>query len=284
MLKQLASHVWAFDLEWVPDPRAGRLVYGLPENLPDAEVIAEMWQRGGATAEDPQPYLKTVLCRVVSVAVVIRKQGDDGEVQLDLRSLPLPGDPVLDEATLISRFLNGLGKTPRPQLVGFNSQNADLPILLQRGIACGVTAPGFCARPNKPWEGQDYFVRYGEGHVDLKDLVSGWGKATPSMHELAQVSGIPGKMETSGLDVVTLWLEGKLRAIVEYNQCDALTTYLLWLRTVHFAGLLSAEDYTSEQQRLRELLEGRAVRGEEHVGRYLQRWNELSTTLPTTPR
>ena len=40
MIKNIANEVWAYDCEWVPDLRAGRLVYGLPEDLPDGEVLS----------------------------------------------------------------------------------------------------------------------------------------------------------------------------------------------------------------------------------------------------
>ena len=59
MFKTVQNRVWAFDLEWVPDPLAGRLVYGLGDELTDLEVLVEMWRRGGAsddarsTAERP---------------------------------------------------------------------------------------------------------------------------------------------------------------------------------------------------------------------------------------
>ena len=71
MIKNVKARVWAFDLEWVPDPMAGRLVYGLGDDLTDLEVLQEMWRRGGATDDNPQPYLKVNLCRVVSVAVPV---------------------------------------------------------------------------------------------------------------------------------------------------------------------------------------------------------------------
>lgn len=59
----------------------------------------------------------------------------------------------LEEAKLISRFFTafGDGKTePKSQLVGFNSTNSDLPILIQRGVATGVHAPEFGKRPQNP--------------------------------------------------------------------------------------------------------------------------------------
>lgn len=73
MFKTIGKRIWAFDLEWVPDPDAGRRVYDLPNEMSDDDVILEMWKKGGATEENPQPYIKTVLCRVVSVAVVSRE-------------------------------------------------------------------------------------------------------------------------------------------------------------------------------------------------------------------
>ncbi len=74
-------------------------------------------------------------------------------------------------------------------------------------------------------------------------FLAGTGKATPSLHELATLSGIPGKINMDGRRVAELWLEGNFEGIVQYNQCDALTTYLLWLRTAHFAGFFTTDDY-----------------------------------------
>lgn len=275
MFRTVPDHVWAFDLEWVPDLASGRRAYNLPPDTPDADVYAAMWASAGATAEDPRPYLKTMLCRVVSMAVVIRRVQEDGRVTLTLFSLP-PAGPMA-ERELIGRFLRGLGDaTPRPQLVGFNSRESDLPILIQRGIAQGVTAAGFCRRPDKPWEGYDYFSKNSEGHVDLKEVVGGWGKATPSLHEFAAACGIPGKIDTSGDNVIDLWLAGDARRIVEYNEFDALTTYLLWLRAAHFAGHFSDEAHAAEVERVRELLRKRIGDGQKHLERYVTRWEELA--------
>jgi predicted PolB exonuclease-like 3'-5' exonuclease len=172
VFKSVRNTVLAFDLEWVPDPVTGRAAYELPPDTPDDEVREVMWREGGATEEDPRPYLKTALCRVVSVAFVLRRVASDGAVRLDLQSLPDVSEGPVDEKTVIERFLSGIGKLGnRPQLVGYNSGTSDLPILLQRGMATGVRAPEFASRPDKPWEGVDYFVRYGDDHVDLMDVL-----------------------------------------------------------------------------------------------------------------
>ena len=278
MFKTIGSEIWAFDVEWTPDPKAGRLLYNLPDDMPDRDVMAEMWKRGGATEEEPQPYLKTVLCRVVSIAAVRRKIDRDGSVKVGLMSLPdLKGDtPDTGEAAILSTFLNAVGEH-KPQLVGFNSHSADIKILIQRAIVNGISAPDFCKRPEKPWEGVDYFARGGEGHIDLKEVVSGFGKGTPSLHELATLSGIPGKMDVDGKGVAEMWLGGDIKGIVAYNEADALTTYLTWLRIAHFAGFLDSATYESEQKQLRLYIDVLAGGQPEHahLKAYLEEWERL---------
>ena len=276
MFKAIRNPVWIFDVEWVPDPTAGRLLYGLPESLSDAEVMKEMWKMGGATDEDPMPYLKTVLCRVVSIAAVIRTVRYD-KVKLQLLSLPraLEDPEQTSEPYILSTFLDAVGAR-QPQLVGFNSQNADLKILLQRGLAHGIQAEGFCRRPEKPWEGVDYFARTSDWHIDLLEILGGWGKSTPSLHEMATVVGIPGKLSADGQEVAPLWLKRDLASIVAYNEFDALTTYLLWLRLALFGGFLTTDQFENEKELLRELLTTESEKSERsHLQNYLAAWDAL---------
>lgn len=282
MFKTIQRRVWAFDLEWVPDPLAGRLLY--PEDTADgqdeAAVMRVMWDRGGADEEDPTPFLKTALCRIVSVAAVERRILQGGEIALNLMSLPHdPADAKgVGEGHIVAEFLDALG-THQPQLVGFNSRASDLKILVQRAVILGLEAEGFCRRPNKPWEGVDYFARGSEANVDLKDIVGGWGLASPSLHEVAVQSGIPGKMDVDGNQVAQLWLDGDLKSIVDYNEFDALTTYLLWLRLAHLGGFFNDETYDLEQRRVEDLIDHEVEAGRAHLQRYRSRWDDLRSAI-----
>ncbi|MDD4016462.1 MAG: 3'-5' exonuclease [Kiritimatiellae bacterium] len=270
MIKTIADEVWAFDCEWVPDLQAGRLLYQLPDDLPSGEVLRIMWEQGGATPENPMPFLRTLLCRVVSIAMVIRRTSKNGDVQLFLQALPEnPDDPEQDEAYILTRFLLDGLSTRDPQLVGFNSRNSDLRILTQRAITNGLTLKSLCERLDaKPWESQD---------IDLMEMVGGFGKNyAVSLNEIAKLSGIPGKLDTTGDDVCGLWYSGHRREIVQYNCFDALTTYLVWLRLAYFSGRFSAGDYVIEQQRLKRLLDERLQKPENAFLRvYLDAWREL---------
>jgi predicted PolB exonuclease-like 3'-5' exonuclease len=175
----------------------------------------------------------------------------------------------------VGTFFDAIG-THQPQLVGFNSQSADLKILIQRGLASGIQAAGFCTRPDKPWEGVDYFARTSDWHIDLLEILGGWGKSTPSLHEMAAVCRIPGKLTGDGQQVAPLWLKGELAKIVAYNEFDVLTTYLLWLRLAHFGGFLSAEQYEQEQELLRQLLTTESKEPERsQLKDYLEEWDAL---------
>jgi predicted PolB exonuclease-like 3'-5' exonuclease len=286
MFKGVHQRVWVFDCEWVPDPVAGRILYDVPDSISEPrEVLEVMWRAGGASEEDPTPFLKTILCRVVAISAVERRALSDGEVTLHLLSLPHdPDDPAqAGEGAVVGSFLEAVGKH-RPQLVGFNSIDSDLRILVQRAVVLGLRAALFAHRPEKPWEGVDYFARQGDWSVDLKQVLGGWGKAVPSLHEAAILSGIPGKMEVDGNRVAELWLDGQLREIVHYNQFDALTTYLLWLRVAHFGGHFTSEEYALEQERVRGLLEKRSAEPEgAHLRTYLEEWDRLRTALEPEP-
>jgi hypothetical protein len=270
MIKNIPEEVWAFDCEWVPDLQAGRLLYHLPDDLPSHEVLRVMWEQGGATAENPTPFLRTLFCRVVSIATVIRRTLKNGEVQLFLQALPEdPDDVSQDETYILKRFLNDGLAARNPQLVGFNSRNADLRILTQRAITQGLSLRHLSERLDaKPWESRD---------VDLMELVSGFGKNyAVSLNEIATLSGIPGKLDTTGDDVCGLWYSGRRREIVQYNCFDALTTYLVWLRMAHFSGCLTEEAYRLEQSRVRTLLEERLQKPENgFLNKYLHAWREL---------
>ncbi len=223
------------------------------------------------------PYLKTVLCRIVSIVAVERVvRGND--VKLHLLSLPKDShDPDhVDEKHVVGTFLGKAGQY-KPQLVGFNSASADIKAMIQRSVVQGLTLPEFCKRPNKPWEGEDYFdSRNSEASVDLKDVLGGWGKATPSLNEIATLSGIPGKMDVDGQQVANLWLDGHLDKIVAYNEFDSLTTYLVWLRVAHFGGHFTTEQYQKEQQLVRDLIAHEVNENNKtHLNDFQTEWDRL---------
>ena len=268
-----------FDLEWVPDAAGAMRLFDLPDGTTEIEAMQRLWEQSPQYNIDtnPRPFLKYMFSRVVSVAFLSRKAiYRDGKpaVEFSLNSLPkLPLESEdVDEAAIIERFLYIVGDRC-PQLVGYNSAESDLQVLIQRGVINEISAPAFCKRPNKPWEGPDYFdARNSEAHLDLLKRFSG-GAMTPRLDELARLCGFPGKIDVKGDQVTDLWLNSNLTKIVEYNQIDTLNTYLVWLRVVYFAGQIKEEDYVRELEQFREFLEREVEKPEKaFVADFLAKW------------
>ena len=99
--------------------------FELPEDTTDIDILKQMWEEGGADEENPMPYLKTSICKIVSIAAFIWTEKGNGNVALSLTSLPhnVDNPKQTAETEIISRFLNAVGDK-KPQLVGFNSANA----------------------------------------------------------------------------------------------------------------------------------------------------------------
>jgi 3'-5' exonuclease len=280
MFKTLEPFLFSFDVEWVPDPLAGELLCGVEENPPYSyeDSYRALWKLGGATEENPQPYLKTILCRIVSIAGIFREESGNN---VSLKLVTLPADHTdkekCKEASILTAFLKAVGSR-KPQLVGYNSSRADVPIIVERSIVHGLDGHGFASRPDKPWEGADYLSAHSNYHLDLGADLGRFGMM-PRLHEIANLSGIPGKMGISGDSVAEMWLSGNLKGIIDYNEYDAFTTHLLWARMAHFGNLLSSKEYDREQQKIKELLESEIAGGKAHLQAYLEEWLRLKERI-----
>lgn len=288
MFRCVKDQIWFFNCKWAPDPRAGRVLYDLPIEMPDAEVISEMWKRNGATEDDPRPQLKTCLCRVVAISALMRKVLPPGSATEDekvrLRLLWLPRDvndmEQSSEGSILTAFLGAIGKY-KPQLVDFNTKTSEIRALLQRAYACGISVPEFCHRPEKPWDGADYFARDNDYNIDLMDVLNGYSsKCPPLLEELAVIAGIPGKIKGWDDDITDMWLGGKWDEVVQANCFSAITTYLVWLRAAHLAGFVNDDDYDCEQMVLSNYLLDEAEKPEmQFLNNYIDEWNRLQDII-----
>lgn len=278
MFRSVHHQLLSFDLEWIPDPLSAHLLCGLAADRPYEEAFAALWQAAGATPENPRPYLKTFLCRIVSVAGIFRDAtGSNVDLKLFSRPQELDSAEATSEAHILKQLLKAISRK-KPQIVGFNSTQADLQILVQRSIVHGISGLDFAKRPEKPWDGADYFSSASDYHIDLATLL-GRFRDMPTLHEAAVLSGIPGKLDVEGASVPEMWLSGRLPEIVAYNECDAFTTHLLWARMAHFTGHLDDAAYAQETRLVRALLEEEVAKGRSHLQRFIDEWDRLQNLI-----
>ncbi len=117
-----------------------------------------------------------------------------------------------------------------PQLVTFNANTFDLPVLRYRAMIHGISAPGLAVRP--------YLNRYTEDAVDLCDILSAFAPhSKASLNEFSKIMGMPGKREgIDGAEVEPYFLDGKIKEIADYCETDVINTYRVWLRYELFRG------------------------------------------------
>src|SRR5262249_27041476 len=140
----------------------------------------------------------------------------------------------------------------KAQLVTFNGNSFDLPVLRYRAMVHGASAPGLSVRP--------YFNRYTEDAVDLCDVFSSFssqGKAT--LHEISKVLGLPGKPKGfDGGEVERYFREGKIKEIASYCETDIINTYRVWLRYELFRGTLSQDAFRASERDLADFMNRKA--------------------------
>lgn len=285
-IKNVKETVWVFDTEYVPCPVTGRRFLGLPEEMPDSEVVGHMYAYADATEDNPTPMMKSVFYKIVSIAAVLRtvKRDPEGEYHIDLKlwSVPRIGEEF-DEKAIIQGFLRAIGQK-KPQLVGFASNMFDLTLLFQRAIILGCDVAEFCQRPNKPWDDYpDYFGRYNDYNIDLIEVLGGVRWLNPKLNEVALACGVPAKIGMDGSEVAGAWMEGRGREIVNYNEIDALTTYLVWLKTVITCGLITQENGLKEQIDLMDLIKAESEL-RPHLLEFYWQWYALNNIECPSPR
>ena len=119
------------------------------------------------------------------------------------------------------------GRGIGPVLVTFGGNGFDLPLLRYRAFALGVPVPALHGGGRR-----DYWHRFGQDHVDLCDVLSGYGaSAKPSLAEMAALADVPVKIGGVDGSQVEAYVEaGRLSEVADYCLTDVLATYGVFLR------------------------------------------------------
>ena len=240
--------VLAWDLETLPDlvgfAAANDLV-----GKPEADIRAELGNKF------PKHIYHTIVC---IGALVAHRENDRWAV--DALGAPHVGER--SEKQLIAAFCEKIAELT-PQLVTFNGNSFDLPVLRYRAMIHGVSAPGLAARL--------YFNRYTEDAVDLCDILSSFAPhAKASLNELSKIMGMPGKPEgMDGNEVERYFLEGKIKEIAAYCETDVVNTYRVWLRYELFRGRLSESEHQVSERSLADFIAAR-LNTKTHLNRLIE--------------
>jgi predicted PolB exonuclease-like 3'-5' exonuclease len=232
------SHVTVWDLETVPDLRG----FAAANNL-DGETDAEISEAMG------EKFPKHIYHSIVCIGALIAHRDDNDHWEVSVLGAPHVGER--SEKELIASFVDKIAELT-PQLVTFNGNSFDLPVLRYRAMIHAIAAPGLSVRP--------YFNRYTEDAIDLCDVLSSFSpQARATLDEVCRVMGLPGKPGgIDGGEVEKYFHEGRIQEIADYCETDIVNTYRVWLRHELFCGRLSPIQFQFSEQKLGEFVKARS--------------------------
>jgi predicted PolB exonuclease-like 3'-5' exonuclease len=219
--------VW--DLETVPDLEAAARVAGLV-GAPDAEIRENLGDK----------FPKLPLHKIVCIGAVVA-QRTDGVWRVEAIGAPHVGERP--ERELIIAFVEKIAAY-KPQLVTFNGNTFDLPVLRYRAMLHRIDAPGLECRP--------YFKRYTDDCLDLCDALSSFdGRSKMKLHDLSRAFDFPGKPEgIDGSQVEEYVNNGRLGEVAQYCETDVINTYRIWLLHELFRGYLTRDQQEQSEAAL----------------------------------
>jgi predicted PolB exonuclease-like 3'-5' exonuclease len=233
---QMTDHVLVWDLETVPDLSAMARIHG----------------RSKMTAPEVQDALggefpKLPVHQIVCIGALIASNSERG---WSVDNLGAPHIGERSEHDLISSFVDRIGVL-KPQLVTFNGDSFDLPVLRYRAMLHRITAPGLFSRA--------YFSRFAEDAVDLCDVLASFnGRAKVSLDLLSKSLALSGKpANMSGADVQRYVSAGRVQEVADYCEIDVINTYRVWLLFELFRGRLTDAAWKTSERNLQDFVSQR---------------------------
>ncbi len=252
-----------FDAESIPDGvLLARLKYPELVDRPE-EAITRAQEEARRNSSSGSDFLPVTFQIPVSVCVA--------RVSADYRlaAIRCLDAPHYRTRQIVKDFWTGLGHYRGAKLVSFNGRSFDLPLLELAAFRYGL-----CAREHFTERfGSRY--RYGDGHIDLMELLSNYGavRLAGGLNLLSKLLGKPGKVETSGGQVYDMHRRGEIQAINEYCSFDVLDTYFVFLRTRVLTGELTLDEEQSRVREARDWISSQAAE-QPHLQRYLEYWGD----------
>lgn len=259
------SGLLVFDIETIPDVVGLRRLYHWRDEFSDEEII--LWYQQKRRSEYGNEFAPIYLQKVIAIACCFRWP-DGSQEDISIKNIGKTND---EEQNLLQCFFNIFEKYDL-QLVSWNGNSFDLPVLQHRALIHGIEAPSYWElgekKPEFKWN--NYFSRYHLKHCDLMDFLSKHQYSNRSpLDDMARLCGFPGKLSISGQDVWQLYHRGDLAKIQAYCETDVANTYLLFIRFQLNRGKVSRQRYEEETERLRDYLHQQK---KPHWEEFLQAW------------
>jgi predicted PolB exonuclease-like 3'-5' exonuclease len=229
-------------------PEQSVIVWDL-ETILDIGAAARMLGISGTSKEEVRAAIgaafpKHPLHKIVCIGALVASRQPQGW-RVDAIGAPHIGER--SEADLISAFVEKIAQLS-PQLITFNGNSFDLPVLRYRAMINRVSATGLQMRP--------YFHRYTDDALDLCDALASYGPGPRvKLDEISKIIGFAGKPQhLDGSKVESMVDAGQINEVARYCESDVLNTYRVWLLYELFRGTINRNQVDWSEAQLRQFV------------------------------
>lgn len=190
----------------------------------DNELISLWKKRESATSDFRDPLFHEVVAAGYALL--------DGEFKV--QSLGVLGIGQQSEKDLLVSLVDMIDADT--MVVTWAGRRFDMPVITYRCLKYGIPTP---------WDREASFrnrFRF-EGHFDLQDHLMHHGASDVlRLDQVAALVGLPGKMDTHGVDVPNLIARNRFLEVGTYCVTDVIQTFVLFLRYALLLGLASKDE------------------------------------------
>lgn len=229
----LSLPVLVFDIETIPDVKAGSHLHGLTLSDPDALLALSNLRRQESDSDFPRLPLHEIVC--ISGLWI-----SEGKIKLFSFCRQ-----ELSEKEILAKFLS-IFDHHFPVLVSWNGNGFDLPVIIMRAMYHGLSAAGLLDQGDLDHSRRynNYQNRYQNRHTDLMDSLAMFNNRNfQRLDDVAVIFGFPGKQGDSGYHVVDYVREQQWEKLCRYCESDVLNTWLIYLRWQLLRGHLTLDEH-----------------------------------------
>jgi hypothetical protein len=261
--------LFVFDIETIPDTEIAPNLTGEEGDIAARREALSQYHL--EITDGKNSFLRQPFHRVVAISFLeaeIKREG--AHETYILKEVRSGGKKDASERELIQGFFNYLANQ-KARLVSFNGRTFDLPVLRYRAMKYGISAPWLYLSGDK-WN--NYTQRYSQDwHCDLLEVLSDYGAAARiRLNEICALLDLPGKMSTSGSDVMGLYDADKIDEIRNYCEHDVINTYLVYLHYQHHRGVITRNDFHDAEKNVLTFLENESSK-RPHFKEFIDCWN-----------
>jgi 3'-5' exonuclease len=254
------------DIETVPDGKLLNCLKYQGQGLDPEEAIRRAQEEAKAQSPSGSDFLPPIF--QIPIAVSILRARPDFTIQ----NISCLDAPHFRPQRIVEDFWRGLThyrskSNGRLKLVTFNGRGFDLPLLEIAAFRYGCTAAEYFLC------GRDRFRGYS---LDLMEWLTNYGALRSTgvrLDVFAKLLGKPGKLDTSGDQVYSMFKSGRIQEINDYCMCDTLDTYFVFLRTRVLEGHITLTWEQDLVGKAKEWLLAQSA-ASAAVRRYLDNWGD----------